>query len=95
MDPSQLTKNPIPNAQMLSNTNTSSKTTNGMSLAVTPAAAQKMAPPSVAPRLQVQPYHEALKGALTKENWMTYTEALNKFLRGMCSPPASLIGIQC
>jgi hypothetical protein len=69
------------------NNNNSVKTTNGNTSAKTPANAQNMAPPSVAPRLQVQPYHEALKSALTKENWMTYTEALNKFLRGMLLPP--------
>ena len=49
----------------------------------TTTAIQKMSPPSIAPRLEAQPYHEALKGSLTKENWMAYTEALNKFLRGM------------
>ncbi|KAI5858786.1 transcriptional regulator of RNA polII, SAGA, subunit-domain-containing protein [Tricharina praecox] len=60
---------------------------NGSSPSPTTATSnsQKMAPPSVAPRLEIQPHHEALKGALTKENWMTYTEALNKFLRGRLS----------
>lgn len=83
MDPSQLTKNPPPNAQIIQSSNVSAKTANGMPPGMATATAHKMAPPSVAPRLDVQPYHEALKSALTKEHWMTYTEALNKFLRGL------------
>ncbi|KAA8903611.1 transcriptional regulator of RNA polII, SAGA, subunit-domain-containing protein [Sphaerosporella brunnea] len=85
MDPSQLTKNPPPNAQIIQSSNVSAKTANGMPPGMATATAHKMAPPSVAPRLDVQPYHEALKSALTKEHWMTYTEALNKFLRGRLS----------
>ncbi|KAI5821468.1 transcriptional regulator of RNA polII, SAGA, subunit-domain-containing protein [Pyronema omphalodes] len=87
MDPLALMKNPA----IGSATSTSSKTINGAASAPTlsPAAPgpnnTKMSPPSVAPRLEVQPYHEALKNALTKENWMAYTEALNKFLRGRLS----------
>ena len=61
-------------------------TTTTMPTSSTSTTAQKMAPPSVAPRLEIKSYHEALKGALTKENWMTYTEALNKFLRGVELP---------
>ena len=85
MDPSNLTKNP----SAIISTTTSGKGMNGVAAAPTqpPSTAatgsQKMSPPSIAPRLEVQPYHETLKGSLTKENWMAYTEALNKFLRGM------------
>jgi len=83
MDPSQLTKNPPP-AQSTMPSASTKVAVNGSSPSptATTSNSQKMAPPSVAPRLEIQPYHEALKSALTKENWMTYTEALNKFLRG-------------
>lgn len=85
MDPTNLTKpsaTTIPaGGGLSSSTSTPTKAMNGVGNGT---LGEKMAPPpaSVAPRLEIQPYHEALKAALSKENWMTYTETLNKFLRG-------------
>ena len=85
MDPSSLTKLSSAATGALSggaSTVGGAKAMNGTS----GSHADKMAPPaaSIAPRVEIQPSHEALKGALTKENWMSYTESLNKFLRGVC-----------
>ena len=87
MDPANLLRNPgtaMLNAKAMNGTLAAPASQPPLAAAPAPATTttpQKM-PPSIAPRLEVQPYHEALKGSLTKENWMAYTEALNKFLRG-------------
>lgn len=100
MDPAHLVKNPsaMLNAKAMNGTLAVPASQPPLAAAAAAAAAapatttatQKMSPPSIAPRLEAQPHHEALKGSLTKENWMAYTEALNKFLRGMYAGGLSL-----
>lgn len=86
MDSANLNKNRNPALPALVNTATSSKITSaatslGMQKTVKPPTPSSPA----APRLEVRQYHEALKSALTKENWVIYSEALNKFLTGRLS----------
>ena len=87
IDPANLLKNPVTamlKAKAMNATLAARASQPPLAAAPTPATTtipQKM-PPSIAPRLEVQPYHEALKGSLTKENWVAYSEVLNKFLRG-------------
>ncbi|KAF8540688.1 transcriptional regulator of RNA polII, SAGA, subunit-domain-containing protein [Trichophaea hybrida] len=85
MDPSNLTKNPNATISTAASTKMNGIVMGTPQPPASTAGSQKMSPPSIAPRLEVQVYHEKLKASLTKENWMAYTEALNKFLRGRLS----------
>jgi hypothetical protein len=80
-------------AQTLSNAAAGTTLTNGTTSAPSSAtstvptkmakSSQPAAPAApIAPRLETQQFYDQLKGALSKEHWITYTTTLNKYLSG-------------
>src|SRR5690606_22720434 len=76
--PTSSTTSSAPTKMKSASNNNSSSNGNAGGSSAAPAA-------PVAPRLDSQPFYDALKLALTKEQWTTYTITMNYYLSGQYS----------